>query len=143
MDNSKYLDVFIDESTEHLDTIYEQLILLDKNPDEISIIENIFRAAHTIKGMAATMGFDDLANLTHKIEDVFDRIRYGKLQVQTTLVDVLFNAIDQLQAIVGDISNGGTGKLSIEEIINQLEKIEKGLDVNNIVPAEVENEQSV
>src|SRR5690625_4555890 len=143
MDNSKYLDVFIDESTEHLDTMYEQLILLEKNPDEISIIENIFRAAHTIKGMAATMGFDDLANLTHKIEDVFDRIRYGKLQVQTTLVDVLFNAIDQLQAIVGDISNGGTGKLSIEEIINQLEKIEKGLDVNNIVPAEVENEQSV
>ncbi len=129
MDNSKYLDVFIDESTEHLDTMYEQLLLLEKNPQETSIIETIFRAAHTIKGMAATMGFEDLANLTHKIEDVFDSIRYGKLTVQTMLVDVLFNAVDELQAIVQDISNGGTGKLTIDAIVNQLDRIEKGLEL--------------
>src|SRR5690625_1007127 len=131
MNNSKYLDVFIDESTEHVETMYQQLLLLEKNPEDKSIIEEIFRAAHTIKGMSATMGFDDLSNLTHKIENVFDSIRYDKITVQTSLVDCLFNAVDHLNAMVEDIASGGNGKQDIQSTVEQLERAEKGLDIQN------------
>src|SRR5690625_2559558 len=129
MDNSKYLDVFIDESTEHIETMYQQLLLLEKTPEDKSIIEEIFRAAHTIKGMSATMGFDDLSNLTHKIENVFDSIRYDRVSVHTTLVDSLFNAVDYMNAMVEDIAKGGSGKENIQAIVEQLERAEKGLDI--------------
>src|SRR5690625_7974751 len=79
MDIEQYLDVFIDESTEHLDVLYNQLVELEKNPTDKQVIEEIFRAAHTIKGMSATMGFEDVAHLTHYIENVFDGIRYDKI----------------------------------------------------------------
>lgn len=131
MDNSKYLDVFIDESTEHVETMYQQLLLLEKNPEDKSIIEEIFRAAHTIKGMSATMGFTDLANLTHKIENVFDSIRYDKINVQTSLIDCLFHAVDHLNAMVEDIANGGSGKQDIQSTVEQLEQAEKGLPIHN------------
>src|SRR5699024_1512957 len=81
-------------STEHMDTLYDQLLELEKQPNEKSIIEEIFRAAHTLKGMSATMGFDDLAQLTHKLENIFDGIRYDKIQVQTEMIDHLFHAVD-------------------------------------------------
>src|SRR5690625_2814595 len=125
MDNSKYLDVFIDESTEHVETMYQQLLLLEKNPEDKSIIEEIFRAAHTIKGMSATMGFADLANLTHKIENVFDSIRYDKINVETSLIDCLFNAVDHLNAMVEDIANGGKGRQDIQSTVEQLERAER------------------
>lgn len=65
MDTSQYLDVFIEESADHLEVLYKQLLELEKHPEEKSIIEEIFRAAHTLKGMAATMGYTDLADVTH------------------------------------------------------------------------------
>src|SRR5690625_507528 len=142
MNNSKYLDVFIDESTEHVETMYEQLLLLEKNPENKSIIEEIFRAAHTIKGMSATMGYNYLSNLTHKIENVFDSIRYDRVSVQTTLVDCLFNAVDYLNAMVEDIANGGNGEQNIQSIVEQLERAEKGLDVQNSSPNEPTQIQS-
>src|SRR5690625_2902619 len=126
MDNSKYLDVFIDESAEHLDTMYEQLLLLEKNPQEKTIIEEIFRAAHTIKGMSATMGYEDLASLTHHIENIFDGIRYDTISVNTPLIDCLFDSLDQLNLIVEDISKGGSGKKDVSAIVQQLERLEKG-----------------
>lgn len=126
MDNTQYLDVFIDESTEHLDTLYEQLLELEKQPKEKSIIEEIFRAAHTLKGMSATMGFNDLANLTHILENVFDAIRYDKINVHTNMMDILFEAVDHLNAMVEDISNGGDGKRDVHTTIEMLKKIETG-----------------
>lgn len=130
MESNQYLDIFIDESTEHLDTLYEQLLELEKQPEEKSIIEEIFRAAHTLKGMSATMGFDDLANLTHKLENVFDGIRYDKIQVQPDMMDDLFQAVDQLNEMVSDIANGGDGKQDITDIMQRLDQIEKGVVVS-------------
>src|SRR5699024_9674024 len=130
MVNTQYLDIFIDESTEHLDTLYQQMLELEKNPEEKSIIEEIFRAAHTLKGMSATMGYEDLANLTHVLENVFDGIRYDKITVKTEMMDTLFHAVDHLNAMVSDIANGGDGSGDVEEIVNRLERIEKGLDIN-------------
>lgn len=126
METSQYLDVFIDESTEHMDTLYDQLLELEKQPNEKSIIEEIFRAAHTLKGMSATMGFDDLAQLTHKLENVFDGIRYDKIQVQTEMMDHLFHAVDALNEMVEDISNGGNGKKDVKDIVSLLNLIEQG-----------------
>src|SRR5690625_2057442 len=142
MNNSKYLDVFIDESTEHVETMYQQLLLLEKNPEDKSIIEEIFRAAHTIKGMSATMGYDDLSNLTHKIENVFDSIRYDKINVHTILVDRLLAAVDYLDAMVKDIAQGGSGKQNIQSVVEQLERAEKGLDVQN-EPSNIVDQTSV
>src|SRR5690625_101696 len=131
METTQYLEIFIDESTEHLDTLYEQMLALEKNPTEKSIIEEIFRAAHTLKGMSATMGYDDLANLTHKLENVFDGIRYDKIEVKTEMMDDLFVAVDHLNEMVSDIANGGDGKRDVSAIVNRLDRIEKGLDLDD------------
>src|SRR5690625_932772 len=127
MDIEQYLDVFIDESTEHLDVLYNQLVELEKNPTDKQVIEEIFRAAHTIKGMSATMGFEDVAHLTHYIENVFDGIRYDKIAVNAQIIDVLFSSIDKLNAMLEDISNGGDGKQDVKQIVTYLEKIETGV----------------
>lgn len=126
MDTSQYLDVFIDESNEHIEVLYQKLLELEKNPGEKAIIEEIFRAAHTLKGMSATMGFSDLATLTHTLENVFDAIRYDKVQVQSSMIDLLVDTVDSLNAMVEDIASGGKGSLNITEIAKQLEAIEKG-----------------
>lgn len=126
MDTTQYLDVFIDESTEHLDTLYQQLLNLEKNPNDKTIIEEIFRAAHTLKGMSATMGFSDLANLTHILENVFDSIRYDKINVHTSMMDTMFDAVDHLNAMVESISSGGDGKRDVAHMIQLLKQIEQG-----------------
>ncbi|MBB5354864.1 two-component system chemotaxis sensor kinase CheA [Anoxybacillus mongoliensis] len=126
MDMSQYLEVFIDESKEHLQTINEQLLELEKNPDDVSIVNEIFRSAHTLKGMSATMGFEDLANLTHQMENVLDAIRNGKIAVTPELLDVIFRAVDDLEAMVVSISEGGDGKRDVTEVVAQLKQIEKG-----------------
>lgn len=126
MDTSQYIGIFIDESTEHLDTLYEQLLELEKHPTEKQYIEEIFRAAHTLKGMAATMGFEDLAKLTHKLENIFDGIRYDRLTVYTEMMDFLFTTVDALNEMVEDVSHGGDGTKDVTEMMAQLDKLEKG-----------------
>lgn len=126
METTQYLDIFIDESMEHLDVLYQQLLALEKDPKEKQIIEEIFRAAHTLKGMAATMEFDDLAGLTHKLENIFDGIRDDKIAVQPDMMDCLFHTVDHLNAMVEDIANGGDGKRDVTAVIDQLDRIEKG-----------------
>src|SRR5699024_1195175 len=90
------------------------------------IIEEIFRAAHTLKGMAATMGYEDIANLTHKLENIFDGIRDGKIQVCTEMMDVLFETVDGLNEMVENISDGGNGSKEISKIVESLDEIEQG-----------------
>lgn len=126
MDTADYLDVFIDESREHLDVLYQQLLELENHPTDMSIIEEIFRAAHTLKGMAATMGYESLANLTHKLENIFDGIRDEKIQVSTETMDVLFESVDDLNRMVEDISGGGNGSKEISKIVELLDEIEEG-----------------
>ncbi len=120
MDTSQYLDVFIEESADHLEVLYKQLLELEKHPEEKEIIEEIFRAAHTLKGMAATMGYTDLADVTHYLENVFDSIRYDKIKVQPSMVDVLFETVDYLNEIVEDISSGGEGKRDVTAILDKI-----------------------
>lgn len=124
--NSEYLDVFLDESQEHLQAINDNLLKLEQAPDDLSIVGEVFRSAHTLKGMAATMGFEDLAHLTHNMENVLDLIRNQKLHATSEVLDVVFAAVDDLEAMVTDIAGGGDGKRDVSEVVALLEIIEKG-----------------
>ncbi|MBM7586853.1 two-component system chemotaxis sensor kinase CheA [Bacillus pakistanensis] len=126
MDMNQYLDVFIEESKEHLQTCNEQLLELERSPENITIVNEIFRSAHTLKGMSATMGYEDLANLTHNMENVLDGIRNQKISVSSNLLDVVFQAVDDLEEMVFSIADGGDGKKDVSEIVQRLEAIEKG-----------------
>lgn len=126
MELNQYLEVFIEESKEHLQSCNERLLDLEKNPDDINIVNDIFRSAHTLKGMSATMGYEDLANLTHQMENVLDAIRNHKLSVTPEILDVVFQAVDDLEAMVFSIAGGGDGKRDVKEVVEKLKLIEKG-----------------
>ncbi|MDX8362232.1 chemotaxis protein CheA [Cytobacillus sp. IB215316] len=126
MDMNQYLDVFIDESKEHLQTVNEQLLELEKNPNNLMIINEIFRSAHTLKGMSATMGFEDLASLTHQMENVLDGMRNEKIIFTPDVLDVVFAAVDDLETMVISIAEGGDGKHDVTAVVKQLKQIEEG-----------------
>ncbi|WP_018660082.1 chemotaxis protein CheA [Heyndrickxia acidiproducens] len=126
MEMSQYLEIFIEESKEHIQSLNENLLLLEQNPHDLAIVNEIFRSAHTLKGMSATMGYEDLANLTHKMENVLDAIRNEKLLVTPDTIDIIFTAVDQLESMVDSISDGGDGKLDVRDTIAQLHTLENG-----------------
>lgn len=126
MDVSQYLDMFIEESKEHLQACSEQLLALENNPDDLAIVNEVFRAAHTLKGMSATMGYEDIADLTHKMENVLDAIRNSKINVSTEILDVVFEAVDDLELMVQDIESGGDGKKDVSKLVDALNRIEAG-----------------
>ncbi|WP_426052530.1 chemotaxis protein CheW [Bacillus sp. DC4300-2b2] len=121
MDVNQYLDIFLDESREHLQTCNEKLLDLEKNPTDLQLVNDIFRAAHTLKGMSATMGFDDMAHLTHHLENMFDAIRNEQMIVTPESMDTMFEALDHLEAMVQSIAEGGDGKRDVTEISKKLD----------------------
>ncbi|WP_338781942.1 chemotaxis protein CheA [Metabacillus sp. FJAT-52054] len=129
MEMSQYLEIFIEESKEHLQACNEKLLELEKSPENLSIVNDIFRSAHTLKGMSATMGYEDLANLTHQMENVLDAIRNGKNSVTPVLLDTVFAAVDLLEEMVFSIADGGDGKKDVEHVVSRLKAIENGSDV--------------
>jgi len=126
MDMNQYLSMFIDESNDHLQSLNEKMLELENNPEDISIVQVIFRSAHTLKGMAATMGFEDLSSLTHQMENVLDLVRNEKLKMQEFIFDTLFKSLDALQMMVQDITQGGEGKADVSEIVDALQSIVRG-----------------
>ena len=105
MDVSQYLEVFIEEAKEHLQALNEHLLILEKEPENENTINEIFRAAHSLKGMAGTMGYKRMQRLTHDMENVFQEIRSGKMKVRPELTDCLFEGLDALQEYVDNIIN--------------------------------------
>ncbi len=124
MDVSQYLEIFIDETKEHLQTLSDQLMILETEPENMDCINEIFRAAHSLKGMAGTMGYKRMQRLTHDMENVFQEIRSGNMKVQPELVDVLFRGLDALEAYLNNIlESTDEGTEENEEIINTLNSI--------------------
>lgn len=126
MDMNAYLSMFIDESNDHLQALNDNMLQLEGAPDDLSIVQVIFRSAHTLKGMSATMGYGDLASLTHEMENVLDLVRNGKLDMDAFIFDALFKSLDALEAMVSDISAGGEGKADVSAIVGTLKSIERG-----------------
>ena len=128
MDVSQYLEIFIDETKEHLQTLSDQLMILEQEPENMDTINEIFRAAHSLKGMAGTMGYKRMQRLTHDMENVFQEIRSGNMKVQPELVDVLFRGLDALEGYLANIlDSADEGTEENQDIINSLNEIvEKG-----------------
>lgn len=126
MDMNQYLSMFIDESNDHLQSLNENMLQLESNPNDLGIVQVIFRSAHTLKGMAATMGFEDLASLTHQMENVLDLVRNEKLKMQDFIFDTLFKSLDALESMVQDIVQGGEGKADVSSIVASLQAIVRG-----------------
>ncbi len=136
MDTNQYLEMFIDESKEHIQACNEHLLELEKNPEDLGIVNEIFRSAHTLKGMSATMGYEDIADLTHKMENVLDAIRNAKILVTTEILDVVFKAVDYLEEMVVDIASGGSGKKDVSALVNALNLIEAGSSLESLATSE-------
>lgn len=125
MDVSQYMSMFLEESMDNLQTLNEALLDLEQEPNDIDKLNQIFRVAHTIKGMAATMGFSNIAELTHKMEDILSEFREGKLKVTREVVTVLFDCLDTLEKMVRNIEEGNEEIIEIDNIIKALERIVK------------------
>ena len=124
MDVSQYLEIFIDETKEHLQNLSDQLMVLEQEPENMDVINEIFRAAHSLKGMAGTMGFKRMQRLTHDMENVFQEIRSENMKVESELIDVLFRALDALEAYLNEImETANEGTEENEEIVNTLNAI--------------------
>lgn len=120
MDISQYLSVFMDECQEHLDTLNQSLLELENNPDNSELLDAIFRAAHTLKGASATMGFNKMANLTHTMEDVLSRLRSKDLEVTSEIINVLFDSFDMLEELARGIGEGKEEDVEVTGVIQNL-----------------------
>jgi len=126
MDMSQYLEIFIEESNEHLQHMNQIMLDLENRPDDLSLLNEVFRIAHTIKGMSGTMGFTKTANLTHEMENVLHLVRSKEIEVSDQIVDILFECFDTLEEYINHLSNTGEeGDLDSTELVNKLKAVEK------------------
>jgi len=129
MDNAQYMELFIEESKEHLQNLNNNLLVLEQQPDNTEVINEIFRSAHTLKGMAGSMGFKTMADLAHGMENVLDRIRKGNMSVNGDIMDALFEALDILEGLLQDIvQRGMENPLDISDIKAKLQGFVDGTD---------------
>ena len=135
MDN-QYMDMFLDESHEHLQSLNEGLLRLEENMEEISVVNDIFRNAHTLKGMSATMGFAKIAELTHEMEDVLDLVRKEQLKLNEDIMDTLFKCLDSLEQMVDSVGNGeAEDVVDVSDLVAKLSSISKGTPPPAAAPA--------
>lgn len=124
MDVSQYLEIFIEEAKEHLQSLNQHLLILEREPENENTINEIFRAAHSLKGMSGTMGYKRMQRLTHDMENVFSEIRTGNMKANSKLVDVLFKGLDALESYVSNIqAEANEGEEDNEDIISALNDI--------------------
>ncbi len=145
MDVSQYLEIFVEETKEHLQSLNEHILVIEKDPENKDTINEIFRAAHSLKGMAGTMGYKRMQNLTHDMENVFSEIRNDNLKVTSSLVDILFQCIDALELYLDSIiNNQDEGTEDNEAIISMLQNYLEGDGENEspVVEKEAEVEEA-
>ncbi len=124
MDVSQYLEIFIDETKEHLQNLNTEILNLEQDSENVDTINEIFRAAHSLKGMAGTMGFKRMQTLTHDMENVFSEVRNGSIKVKGNMIDILFQCLDALEEYLNTIQESGEeGTNDNEPLIKQLNEI--------------------
>jgi two-component system chemotaxis sensor kinase CheA len=136
METNQYMEMFLDESREHLQSLNDGLLSLENDPEDLSVLNEIFRNAHTLKGMSATMGYTKTAELTHDMENLLDMLRKEQLKVSPEIIDVIFKCLDTLQEMVENISNGESEDLvDVSDLIRQINAIAKGESAEAAAPA--------
>jgi len=106
MDLAKYAALFVSESREHLQACNQLLLAWERDPEALAPVDGLFRAVHSLKGMAATMGFTPLAELAHRAENLLDAVRGGKLAVKPEHFELLFRSVDELEDGVARATTG-------------------------------------
>ena len=126
MDTNQYMDMFLDESHEHLQSLNDGLLSLEDNMQDTSVVNEIFRNAHTLKGMSATMGYNKIAELTHEMEDVLDLIRKDQLDLNEDIIDTLFKCVDSLGQMIDSVGNGeAEDVVDVSDLVKKLSSISK------------------
>lgn len=129
MDVNEYLGLFLDESQEHIQSINTQLLKLEQSGGA-DVVQEIFRSAHTLKGMSSTMGYERVANLTHEMESALDLVRAGKKESNQLLLDTMFIAMEQMEDMIADIENGGQGaNVDVSETVAAFQSFIGGKEV--------------
>ncbi|MBF0407051.1 MAG: chemotaxis protein CheW [Candidatus Riflebacteria bacterium] len=123
IDLNQFMGAYIDGSRENLDLMDKMLLALEQNPENKEATGEIFRAAHTLKGMSATMGYEKIAHLTHEMENILDLLRTGKRGVDSRVIDVLFETFDVLRSLVNDSISGGDSGIELTEILEKLKSL--------------------
>lgn len=135
METNQYMEMFLDESREHLQSLNDGLLSLENDPEDLSVLNEIFRNAHTLKGMSATMGYTKTAELTHDMENLLDMLRKEQLKVSSEIIDVIFKCVDSLQEMVENIGNGESEDLvDISDLVRMVNAIAKGESVQQEGP---------
>lgn len=136
MDVSQYLEIFIDETSEHLQNLNDCIMELEKDPENMDTINEIFRAAHSLKGMAGTMGFKRMQRLTHDMENVFQEVRSDKLKVTSPMIDLLFKCLDAIEGYLDNVkASSDEGTEENELIIKELNDFIAGANGKEPAPA--------
>lgn len=143
IDLSQYMGMYVDGSRENLDLMDKFLLALEQDPSNLEAVGEIFRAAHTLKGMSATMGFEKVAHLTHEMENILDQLRTHQSEVTPTIIDVLFETFDVLRILVNDSIEATDSNVDINAIIVKLSEAPKSksaatrVEAKTIAPVEV------
>ncbi len=136
MDVSQYLDIFIDETNGHIQDLSDNIMILENEPENKDTVNEIFRAAHSLKGMAGTMGFKRMQRLTHDMENVFQEVRNDNLEVNSALIDILFKCLDAIEGYLNNVkATSDEGTEDNEALINLLNDYLKGDAAPSTEPA--------
>lgn len=120
MDMSQYKDLFVSEAMEHLNCMGEAIVALEKDPANSDTVHTLFRMAHSLKGMGASMGYTDIADLSHTMEDLMHKIRDGIFVFDPCAADLLLEGTDLLMTLVRDVEAGGSGAGDIADVKRRL-----------------------
>jgi len=120
MDMSKYKSMFLTEAREHLGNMNQVVLALEKDPGDKGYIDSLFRSAHSVKGMAASMGYNDIAELSHKMEDMMDKFRKGEMSITPEATDILLEGADALEHLVDAVEQDRTSDVDIARIIERI-----------------------
>ncbi len=135
MDVSQYLDIFIDETNEHIQALTDNIMILENEPENKDVINEIFRAAHSLKGMAGTMGFKKMQTLTHDMENLFQEVRNDNVKVNSSLIDILFSCLDAIQDYLETIkATSDEGDNANEALIKQLNDFLVAAEGDEVAP---------
>jgi two-component system, chemotaxis family, sensor kinase CheA len=123
MEGSEYLPMFLAEAREHLQQLTLAVVRIEESPDDRETVDAIFRIAHSMKGMSATMGFAAMAALTHEMEDVFELLRQRRGGLSRDAIDVLLECLDAIEGTVDAIEEDGTERLDPAKLVRRLKRL--------------------
>lgn len=142
MDMSQYQDLFFEESAEHLQVLNQNLLVLENNPERLELLDTIFRSAHTLKGMSATMGFESIAKLTHEMENLLDGLREREISMSLAIVNNLFKAADLLEEMLNNFRNGTKKEYDIAGLSAELFDLNRS-NISSVEKEELETKAAI